>query len=203
MKILYLPILFLLMLFWQSCNQEYSSCCDPQRFNYFPVSETARNKTPYFTNPAFDTITFVSHEEDTIIFVKTRTDSTWDCEYASSNPDDNTQNCYQILHNTYKAIKGNGTFDVKHTEYKGVYDFVDISFNQYYYFVFGGPSIGNSSYSHYLNSVNVNNKVFSNVIYEWRNKGDESSKTKGFLNTQYGLFHISDSLTRTSWSIIK
>ncbi|MES2653953.1 MAG: hypothetical protein V4620_00080 [Bacteroidota bacterium] len=201
MKTIHTFIFIIIALLLQSCGKENNSCCDPQKFNYFHLSEAATKQTPYFTNRAFDTISFVSHEEDTITFVKTRTDSTWDCEYASSNPDNNTQNCYQILHNTYKTIKGNGTFDVKHTEYKGVYDFINISFNQYY-FLFGGPTIGDPSNAHYLDNVNVNNKIFSNAVYQFHNN-DANSKIRCFVNSQYGLFHISDSITSASWSIIK
>ncbi|MES2653961.1 MAG: hypothetical protein V4620_00120 [Bacteroidota bacterium] len=200
MKIVYLLILFLLILFWQSCNQGYSSCCDPQRFNYFPVSETARNKTPYFTNPAFDTITFVSHEEDTVIFVKIKTDSTWYCEYASSNPDNNTQDCYQILHNTYKTIRGVGTFEVKHSKRnESKYsDAIEVIFNQQNIFI-NDWIVGEKKYPTFISNVQIAGKTYTDLTRVTLNNGTGFS----YLNKANGMFYFENIINSSNWHLNK
>ena len=109
MKLLSIIILILLT---QSCVKENSTqSYNPQNY-YFYLTAAQITQTPYFTNPAFDTISFASDKGDTLTFVKTKTDTTWYCERTTSNPDNNDQNCYQTLYNTYATVKGNRGFFV-------------------------------------------------------------------------------------------
>ncbi|MES2727829.1 MAG: hypothetical protein V4643_12045 [Bacteroidota bacterium] len=206
MKITYLPILFLLILFGQGCKQENDTCCNPQKFNYFPISEAAIKKTPYFTNPAFDTLSFVSHEEDTITFVKTRTDSTWNCEYASGNPDNNTQNCYQILHNTYKTIRGVGSFDVTHSKENrilglpyNVTDVIEIKFSNLR-FVFFESLINDTKDPNYVGDFYIGNKVFPKTFFQYHNF-NQAEVGKGYFSAPYGLIAVTDSVNMINWKL--
>ncbi|MES2653952.1 MAG: hypothetical protein V4620_00075 [Bacteroidota bacterium] len=202
MKTLYLLILFLLILFLQSCGKENNACCDPQKFNYFTITEAARKQTPYFTNPAFDTLSFVSHEEDTIIFVKTKTDSTWYCEYASGNPDNNTQNCYQILHNTYKTIKGNGSFDVKHSlkgnQFTDGIEFVINGFT----FLIGDYQIGSNKYWTFRENKQLGNKIYDSLVMVYPNSYD-SLTAECYINREFGAFFINDKVNSATWQLNK
>jgi hypothetical protein len=202
MKTQYLYILLLFILFWQSCAKENSSCCDPQKTYYFTLTEFALKQTPYFTNPAFDTISFASDKGDTLSFVKTKTDTTWYCEPRSNNPDNNSQNCFQILKNTYTTIKGTGNLEVKHwKKYGGIDDIVRIRFNNNDLF-FGGDQIGDSRYWTFKKMVLLSNKIFDDAIIIYPNDID-SSIAEGYINKDFGLFYYIDKISDSNFIIQK
>ncbi len=108
-----------LIMLTQSCTKNNDGCFTPKD-NYFYLTTSQLNQTPYFNNPAFDTINFTSEKGDTLIFVKTFTDTTWYNSNGQGNPDCGyDQNYFQTTHNTYATIKGNGSFDVKHKKLDG------------------------------------------------------------------------------------
>jgi hypothetical protein len=204
MKLNLLSIITTILL-TQSCSKENnnSQSYNPQKY-YFYLTTAQLNQTPYFTNKAFDTINFASDKGDTLTFVKTKTDTSWYCERTTSNPDNNDQNCYQSLHNTYTTIKGNGSFDVKHLR-KGNVNFLNylvpniitINFNSLY-FVFAESVIGDNNYKNFIGDIKIKNKTFSNTFYEYHNS-NQSNNIKGFFSKPYGLIEIKDSTDNKIW----
>ena len=137
MKIKLLPLLFICFILIQSCEKPDPNGCHNAVIFYNYLSDAARNQTPYFTNPAFDTISFASDKGDTLIFVKTKTDSTWYKEEIRGNPAcDWDKNYFQILHNTYTTIKGSGTFDLRHSKKNnsGNIDIIELHFNDFVFY---------------------------------------------------------------------
>lgn len=189
----------------QTCMQGDSGC-PSYSTNYVKLNPSAISQTPYFTNPAFDTISFVSDKGDTLTFVKGKTDSSWNCFDDNSNADcpKTKANCYQILNNTYKSIKGSGSFNVKHSkkmENKNLSDIITIKLNQYT-FLFGDNEIGNNAYIYYVGDITINNTTFNSSIYEYNNDNNTLS-VKGYINKGYGLFNVKDNNSNISWVIIK
>ncbi len=187
----------------QSCETNHTGGgCPKYATNYQTLSTSAINQTPYFTNKAFDTISFVSNKGDTLTFVKTKTDTTWYCEDDNSNPNcpKEKANCYQALHNTYNTIKGVGSFDVKHSR-KG-YGFnngIEITMNNTT-FLFGDDQVGLSSYWTFKNEITINNTTFNNLIVIYPNSYD-SLTAEGYINKNSGLFFFNNKNTDTKWLI--
>ncbi|WP_414524349.1 hypothetical protein, partial [Umezakia ovalisporum] len=59
-KALYLSLFVILL---STCKKD-TSLPEPENFYYYLTKEQL-NKTPYFTNPKFDTLTFISNKSDT------------------------------------------------------------------------------------------------------------------------------------------
>jgi hypothetical protein len=199
MKTTKLLSILLLLLIQQSCSKENnnSQSYNPQNF-YFYLTAEQLNQTPYFTNPAFDTISFTSDKGDTLTFVKTKTDTSWYCERTTSNPDNNDQNCYQTLHNTYTTIKGNGSFDVKHWKRNSGWDtdFIDITIDNILFHIYES-SINDTKAPNYLNLITISGKTFNKVHYFTNNN------FKIFINKDYGIFSIDNTLNNTQFLITK
>lgn len=125
-----------IILLTQSCmKEEYDKV--EHKTNYYYLTAAQLNQTPYFTNPAFDTISFTSDKGDTLTFVKTKTDTNWYCENGSGNPNTGyDKDCYQTIHNNYIPTKGNGSFDVEHGYVNSnlfsfrVIEIINVKFNQ-------------------------------------------------------------------------
>jgi hypothetical protein len=66
-----------LILFYIVCS--FFACKPEERLpdihNYYYLTAEQLGKTPYFNNPDFDTLTFVSNLQDTLVFAKTKVDS--------------------------------------------------------------------------------------------------------------------------------
>jgi len=104
MKIKYSILIGLLVLLLFSCEKPDPNGCHNSVIFYNYLTAAARNQTPYFTNPSFDTLSFASDKGDTVIFVKTKTDSTWYKEEIRGNPAcDWDKNYYQVLHMLVRA----------------------------------------------------------------------------------------------------
>ena len=129
-------LIFIFILFFLvACKRDNSSGDLPDIYNYLTKDQIA--KTPYFTNPDFDTLTFISNKGDTLIFAKQKTISSfYRTEITGCNGCASQYSNYQQLLNTYQTIKGNGKFEVKHSK-KGIAydrindDFLTISFNEF------------------------------------------------------------------------
>ena len=189
--------LFVLLLF--SCEKPDPNGCHNAITYYKYLSETARNQTPYFTNPAFDTISFASDKGDTVTFVKTITDSTWYKEEISGNPAcDWDKNYYQVLHNTYTTIKGSGTFDVKHSKKNNKYlDIIEFNFNNTIFFI-GDYEINDTKHPQYLGDIIKNQISYKKSMYSI----DNSGKVRCYLNQSFGIFYIEDNTNNIIWTSI-
>jgi hypothetical protein len=187
--------IFLLVIFTQNCSKDpYNPGCGTKQTYYYTLTSSALKQTPYFTNPAFDTISFASDKGDTLTFVKTKTDTTWYYEKGNGDTDCGyDKNYYQTIHNTYNTIKGVGNFHVKHNKKtnKSLSNVIEIRLNDYY-FIFGDIEIGNKFYISYLNSFSINNRTYLDCLYEYNNQ-NRLINIKAYVNKSNGLFFINDS----------
>lgn len=199
MKLLSIIIIILLL---QSCETDHTGGgCPKYATNYHTLSTSAISQTPYFTNKAFDTISYASNKGDTLTFVKTKTDTTWYCEDDNSNPNcpKEKANCYQVLHNTYTTIKGNGSFDVKlsyKTKNNGLY-LLDITFNERLFGGISNDAIGIKSSTDYFDDLIINGKSYKKVI----KLGYINCNI--FLNNSYGLFKFEYFNNNINWIYYK
>lgn len=179
----------------QSCTKDPKNGCRARQDNYFYLTAAQLNQTPYFTNPAFDTISYASDKGDTLTFVKTKTDTTWYKEDGSGSPDCGyDQDFYQTIHNTYTTIKGNGNFDVK-LNYKTSTNSLfrlDITFNSKLFWI-GNDAIGVKNTNGYLGDLNINGSNYVNV-------SKASSTTYNiFLNNNFGLLRVEYFIDNINW----
>jgi hypothetical protein len=196
MKLLSIIILILLM---QSCVKENSTQSYNPKNYYFYLTSAQISQTPYFTNPAFNTIGFASNKGDTLTFVKTKTDTTWYCERTTSNPDNNDQNCYQTLHNTYATIKGNGSFDVN-LGFDGSVYVLKLNFNNNNYSLIN-DLIGYNGPKGYIDKISFNNIQYekvTNVNYTGTNANNNI-----YLNNQFGLIRIEFISEKINFTVYK
>lgn len=197
-------LLTLFVTLFQNCTKDQvkSPCGAAPQSYYIPIKEDALAQTPYFTNTAFDTISFVSDKGDTLTFVKTKTDTSWYFEHGSGSPDCGYDNMYsQTLHNTYATIKGNGSFDVMHIKKRNGYeDLIQFNFLNLYFFVYD-DRIGLKDSPFYVDSILINNNYFYAVSYVFHNF-TFSNIGKTFYNKKFGLIQIEDKQNITNWTII-
>ena len=208
MKTNYKIILYLLpiVLLFTTCRKNTTKPAD-QHFYYYLTKEQI-SKTPYFTNPAFDTLTYISNQNDTLIFAKTKTDTLW---YISSvfDPGGTADKYYhyQQLRNSYATLKGEGKFEVlQHynfkTKYGNVGNATEVSFKDKFIFDYDLKNLDTVKYkdTYYLSKVEVNSKTYWNVILI---SGNEFTFYKGYINSSYGVFMIKDSFTNDFWYLNK
>lgn len=175
--------------------------------HYYTLASEARAKTPYFNNPAFDTISYLSDKGDTLTFLKTSTDSTWFCMDGSGSPDCGYEkNCYLGLRNTYKTIKGNGKFEVSHFK-KGLYD--SRIFSDFVLFKFGNYFIYATDYKLGTATGGVNFfdsiAIIGNYYYKvnkYLEDNDNPIYGEFLLNPMYGIIQANDKLTGNIFSLI-
>ena len=202
MKLFLLLILFVTLL--QSCTKDPDSSNGNVKTTYHYLTAAALNQTPYFTNPAFDTISFASDKGDTITFVKTKTDTTWFCKKSSGSPDNNDMDCYQTLLNTYSTIKGVGMFNVRHSkeiETDILPDQVQFNFNDLFFSVTDNR-IGTKNGTLFFDSLIVNNNTYFDVTCYYHNFS-YSNIGKLYLNKKYGCFKIENISDTTIYSLIR
>jgi hypothetical protein len=179
----------------QSCVRPYDPDCPKFSTIYTYLTASAINQTPYFTNPAFDTISYASDKGDTVTFVKTKTDTSWYCENEyPSGPDCGAQkHCYQILHNTYATIKGIGSFDVKLINNNSVITiiFMDNIFSLY------NDKIGVKTPKGYIDNITFNNKIYNKVTF-LEGIGNVND-CNAYINVTYGLFRFEFLTDKVNW----
>jgi hypothetical protein len=201
------PILYTLfaLILFTTCRKNYSKPAD-QHFYYYLTKEQL-NKTPYFTNPAFDTLTYISNLNDTLVFAKTKTDTLW---YISSvfDPGGNDADKYyhyQQLRNSYATIKGEGKFEVLHGKYfigfdRGLKDLLSFDFDANNFFIqdfFLGVN-----HKVIIDSVLVRDKIYYQVSEIFRNWQD-STVARTYVNLEFGAFHFIDIKNNKTWTLIK
>jgi hypothetical protein len=147
-----LKFLCLIILGIQSCSPDKGSI--PANDTYYKLTSEQLSVSPYFTNPAFDTISFAGSKGDTLTFIKTKTDTFWESEKATGNPDDISMNYYQTLRNRYTTIKGSGSFNVSQIIENSSFDFLKIGFNKNIFYVYS-YQIANKKLSNYVATINI------------------------------------------------
>ncbi|MES2727828.1 MAG: hypothetical protein V4643_12040 [Bacteroidota bacterium] len=83
MKTLHLSILFLLILFYQSCGKETDGCPDGVN-NFYNLTDEEKNKIPY---TGTDTLVFVSNQGDTATLIGQGKKQTYTRTTTGGNPD--------------------------------------------------------------------------------------------------------------------
>lgn len=179
----------------QSCSKNNDDSI-PVEDTYYYLTSAQLNQTPYFTNKAFDTISYTSDKGDTLTFVKTKTDTSWYGERANTNPEDQSMNYYQTINNTYSTIKGIGSFYVKHSK-KGYFygtqlDLIQINFNNIGFY-FSDYQVGSMDYWTFKRNSLINNKLFNDLIVIYPNSYDSLS-AEVYINKEYGLFYFNDKI---------
>lgn len=204
MKNLYIILIALLLT--NGCKKDKPDYADkPDTHTYHYLTQEQLNKTPYFTNPAFDTLTFLSNANDTLIFAKLKTDTFYHKTSRSDCPDCPVHySYYQELHKTYQTIKGNGKFEVRHSklDFSGLEGLVTLTFNNLNlkirdYFI-------NSTYKgiYYFDILTFNDNTYFSSILVYHNLTDSISGY-GFVNKDFGFFHIDNKLLNTKYNFLR
>ncbi|MDP3929716.1 MAG: hypothetical protein Q8R57_11895 [Bacteroidota bacterium] len=192
---------FFVLVNFISCKPEPGRTPDKHIYYYLTAEQLA--KTPYFTNPAFDTLTFVSNQNDTVVFAKTRVDSGW-YRLNASNLSHNYETIlyYQQLTAKYQTIKGEGNFEVIHSKQINTWetDRVDIKFNDNT-FSCSDRQIGRKTFYTFKDSVEINNRKFKDLIILYSNP-DDNTTNEGYLNQSNGLFFIINKIINSNFLLI-
>ncbi len=186
----------------QSCDKDTVPFNKEPLKTYYYLSEWQLNQTPYFTNPAFDTISFASDKGDTLTFVKTKTDTTWYCERTSSNPSNDIQDCFQTIHNSYATLKGVGLFDVKLIKKSRYLNaFIQLKFNDKIFY-YDDVAIDDVLFPRFIGDIEKNGKIFNKVIYTY-NIYNDSLNAISYANKDFGVFFIDDKINNLKYLITK
>jgi hypothetical protein len=199
MKNNYIIYMAFIAIILSSCKPEQKKVGD----SYSYLSEEQLNKTPYFNNPAFDTLIFISNKGDTLIFAKVKSVSYFNIFSINNDPEDDSRAYSEVRHNTYQTLKGNGKFEVRHVlnDGRSSLPYFSITFNQYN-IEFHEYTLANINYPTYLDSTFVNNKYYYNLTRYTLNNGFENIAVT-FVNNAFGLFHINELKQSTIWDLIK
>jgi hypothetical protein len=180
----------------------------PDQYNYYYLTAEQLAKTPYFTNPAFDTLTFVSNQNDTVVFAKTRVDSGW-YKIIDASPGNNytVYHYYQQHTAKYQTIKGEGSFEVQLNKRNvpfnfsyPVSNFIQINFlNDVYTFYM--DVLGDTNYPKFIGNLFHRNIEQFNTMYEYSMDNYQTKKI-GMYSSNGGLFSIIDSLKSVQYEKI-
>jgi hypothetical protein len=195
-------LLLLLIASLFACKPEESI---PDKHNYNYLTAEQLFKTPYFTNPAFDTLSFVSNQNDTVVFAKTRVDSGWYRE-IDFNPgvEYTSYRYYQQISANYQTIKGEGSFGVVHCKKGHTFnsiasDFVKFSYNDYNFYL--NDRFLGINHKVIIDSMLLNNKKYYQVT-EFFNNWVDSISVRAYINIDYGVFHILENKNSKNWILI-
>jgi hypothetical protein len=206
--------LFVAAVTLQTCKPDDGPkpCESTTTYHYLTADQLS--KTPYFTNPAFDTISFASNKGDTVTFALKKIDTTYYIEDTNNNPNRicNYWQYHQNILATYNTIKGNGSFEVLHPE-KNKFTFsngrpTDV-YSGYVRFNFNGIkfyirdiNIGTNNGGSFVDKMTFNNREFSNCNFLFA-EFSESAIGKIFINKEYGVLSFEDKINNTNWTIIE
>jgi len=168
----------------------------PDKHNYYYLTAEQLAKTPYFTNPSFDTLSFVSNQNDTVVFAKTRVDSGWYRE-IDFNPgvEFTTYHYYQQISANYQTIKGEGSFGVVHSKKLagGYTNNILITINEESYHISESWLSKSFNYKYSIDSISLNNKTYNDIIFVFSKLGDTASN-RVYLNKEFGALKIENVL---------
>jgi hypothetical protein len=177
----------------------------PDKHNYYYLTAEQLAKTPYFTNPAFDTLTFVSNQNDTVVFAKTRVDSGW-YKQIDFNPgvEFTTYHYYQQISANYQTIKGDGSFGVVHSKKGFAYntiisDILKISFFDQNYYI-NDYFIG-INHIRSIDSINIKDYTYKTVT-RINNNWVDSNSSISYVNKEFGAFYFNFLKSNQSFDLI-
>ncbi len=194
------------IIFYIACS--FFACKPEERLpdihNYYYLTAEQLGKTPYFNNPDFDTLTFVSNLQDTLVFAKTTTDSSFYLiESGDAGTGVRTFNYHQQIKINYQTLKGNGSFGVELNNWDEILYGPNIlrynlnGFEFYCHF----HHIGEKLYHSYKESVEINSKTYNNLIVLYSISRDTTTN-EAFINNAYGLFHFINKGDDTLYTLI-
>ena len=182
-------LLIYLACFFFGCKPEERL---PDQYYYHYLTADQLHRTPYFNNPAFDTLTFVNNLNDTLVFAKTKIDTSW---YEFRDTDLNVEytkyHYHQKIKINYQTLKGDGSFGVEHV----LFDPSRSGSNLIYYYFNDFPfwcrpeNIGDKQFPTYSESIEINGKLFKDILMLFSPRSD-SLGHKGYINQTFGIFHF-------------
>ena len=185
-----------------ACKPEPDRIPDKHNYNYLTAEQLA--KTPYFTNPAFDTLTYVSNQNDTVVFAKTRVDSGWYRE-IDFNPgvEFTTYHYYQQISAKYQTIKGEGSFGVVHIlrNYETTSEIIKVQFKGINFGINANWFDSSFGYNYYIGDTLINGNSYNQTIKVFANCDITSSTL--VLNTVLGAIFINEVSSNTFWNLLK
>ncbi len=193
MKTPHLYLLFCIafcLLALSSCEVKDNTPCTP-RHKYHPLTAEEKSKTPYFTNPDFDTIRFASNTGDTLVFALQSIDSSWYIEDDNRNP----EGCPNLQYYENRSIRYKSlmTIDfitisqsIKSFDYTQPY--IIVAFNYTHFFMWA-DWIGWSGYTNYIDEYFYNNRTYKASILKYADSEDTTSSSI-IYNKDYGAYSI-------------
>lgn len=206
MKTLYLNLLFYTaccLLLFSSCEIKDNTPCAAQ-YTYHYLKDWEKTTVPYFTNPDFDTLRFITPNKDTVRFNLIGIDSSWYVEDENRNP--NPDGCpdwhyYETLTGKYQSNKSNIIFKVAIKAKSKFWLIPNVEFViGSYTFSCSLVTFGQKNYIDYIGNFNVNGIDHQGVhfVYNPPNK-----QIKAYLNSISGLILVDDRDVNQTYSIIQ
>ena len=210
-----IKLLLLFLIFaMQSCFKEKESPCGAQKFNYYMIDTSAKNKLPYLKTTN-DTLGFASDKGDTILYIKDRVDSNW---YKKENYGNieclPNYNFSEIKTIKYNILKGNDFFEIELAKENFISivtpkiniqhsysDILDIHFLNFR-FIPGTSSINNKYNNRILPLMTLNNYTYYNVNPFYHNFTDSLSAICYYTSSD-GIIKIEDKIKNKNWYIIR
>ncbi len=191
--------LFILILY--SCSRPSDEPLYGGTDVYYRLTEEQLKQTPYFTNPDFDTVTFISNNNDTLIFKKNYTDTSWYSVRPYFNA--NYYELYQNITNHYQTIKGTGNFSVTNSlrESNQFFQTLTVRFNSYDFLLHPDWFIKTQGYPFYQESYSINGKTYFDVITLFNLQDTSVANLK--INNQFGALELSEKkLNQNIWKFL-
>jgi hypothetical protein len=161
---------YLVILLFYSCSKPGDEPLYGGADIYYRLTEEQLKQTPYFTNTSFDTITFISNNNDTLIFKKNFTDTSWYPVRPYFNA--NYYELYQNITTQYTTIKGNGSFSITNSlrESNHPSQVLTINFNKYNFLLY--PRYFDNPL--FKEDYSINGIIYKDVVTLW-NSSDTSA----------------------------
>jgi hypothetical protein len=160
-------------------------------------------------------IKFLKNNGDTENYNLEVSDSLWNIVIDNSNPNciNKRQDWYQILHKKYTNQSSGNSIEIYHsykkeidraTKFGGPFEStfsIEFFFNNQHHSFYEGVMVNPHSSKQYYGELQINNKVYSNVVYTYDDTADSLSG-KAFFNKEYGLLKFEDRKNNISWTMI-
>ncbi len=204
MKTLYLNLLFYTaccLLLFSSCEIKDNTPCAAQ-YTYHYLKDWEKTTVPYFTNPDFDTLRFITPNKDTVRFNLIGIDSSWYVEDENRNP--NPDGCpdwhyYETLTGKYQSNKSNIIFKVaiKAKSANRLTPHLQINLSNYA-FLCSLIDFGQKNYIDYIGNYTTNGIEYHDVHYVYN---PDKEQVKVYLNKAAGLIFLDDKELNQNYSL--
>jgi hypothetical protein len=196
-----ISLIFLAFILVASCKRNSEQLPDIYEYEYLTAEQLA--KTPYFNNPDFDTLTYISNKQDTLVFAKTTIDSSWyQGVYTNLGNDVTTYTNFQQIKINYQTLKGNGDFGVKYCNWDDILfgpNILRFNINGFEFYC-GYYHIGEKLYHTFKESLDINGKTYKDLIVLYSTSRDTTSN-EAYINQSYGLFQLFNKEKNTSYTL--